>query len=164
MTLCSPGPGLLAEGEGSPPRSRIAAGFIFAACETAAMTAAPLAPELRAFLDHRHDELGRCFAAAGLPWPPPQWSRQRTDRALLASDWLIEAALRAPQQFAGDVLAPPPPLPSPAEFERSEDFAEALRRHRRAMSLHILVDDLGEHDSTLATLDRASRLAEACIE
>ena len=164
MTLCSPGPGQLAEGEGSPPRSRIAAGFIFAACETAAMTAAPLAPELRAFLDHRHDELGRCFAAAGLPWPPPQWSRQRTDRALLASDWLIEAALRAPQQFAGDVLAPPPPLPDPAGFERSEDFAEALRRHRRAMSLHILVDDLGEHDSTLATLDRASRLAEACIE
>ncbi|MBK7144529.1 MAG: bifunctional [glutamate--ammonia ligase]-adenylyl-L-tyrosine phosphorylase/[glutamate--ammonia-ligase] adenylyltransferase [Xanthomonadales bacterium] len=129
------------------------------------MTAASLAPELRAFLAHRHEELGRSFREAGLVWPPAAWSRQRSDQVLLASDWLIEAALRAPRQFSDEVLAPePPPLPDPSGFERSEDFAETLRRYRRAMSLRILVDDLDDAERTLGTLNRASRLAEDCIE
>jgi len=165
ITLCSRGPGQLAEGEGSPPRSRIAAGFIFSACQNPPMTDACPAPELRDFLRQRHDELTRRFAEEALVWPPPSWSAERGDRALLASDWLIEAALRSPRQFLDDVVADvAPALPDPAGFERSDDFAEALRRYRRAMSLRILVDDLGDEDTTLATLARASRLAEDCIE
>ncbi len=129
------------------------------------MTDACPAPELRDFLRQRHDELTRRFAEEALVWPPPSWSAERGDRALLASDWLIEAALRSPRQFLDDVVADvAPALPDPAGFERSDDFAEALRRYRRAMSLRILVDDLGDEDTTLATLARASRLAEDCIE
>jgi glutamate-ammonia-ligase adenylyltransferase len=165
ITLCSRGPGRLAEGEGSPPRSRIAAGFIFSACQNPPMNHARLAPELRDFLQLRHDELARRFADDGWIWPPPAWSRERADRALLASDWLIEAALRAPGQFLDEVVADrPPALPDPLGFERSEDFAEALRRYRRATSLRILIDDLGDEDTTLSTLERATRLAEDCIE
>lgn len=122
-------------------------------------------PELSAFLGQRHDELERRFVEDGLVWPPSAWSARCGDRALLMSDWLIEAALRAPQQFLDDVVAETPPaLPDPYGFERSEDFAEALRRFRRATSLRILVDDLGDDDTTLATLARATRLAEDCIE
>jgi glutamate-ammonia-ligase adenylyltransferase len=129
------------------------------------MTDPRLTPDLRDFLQLRHDELGRRFAADGLAWPPATWSSQRTDRALLASDWLIEAALRAPQAFLDDVAAATvPTLPDPANVERSEDFAESLRRYRRAMSLRILVDDLDDADTTLQTLERATRLAEDCIE
>ena len=50
ITLCSRGPGQLAEGEGSPPRSQIAAGFIFLACQNPPMIDARLAPELREHL------------------------------------------------------------------------------------------------------------------
>lgn len=129
------------------------------------MTEARNCAELRVFLDHRHDELARRFHEDGLNWPPAAWTGVRGDRALLASDWLIEAALRSPRQFLDDVVADREPvLPDPHGFDRSEEFAEALRRYRRAMSLRILVDDLGDSDTTLATLERASRLAEDCIE
>ncbi len=165
MALCSPGPGQQAEGEGSPPRSRIAAGLSFPACETAPMIDPRTIPELNAFLDQRHDELTRRFAEDGLVWPPSAWPLAHCDRALLTSDWLIEAALRAPARFLDDVVAAlPPVLPDPSGYERSEDFAEALRRYRRAMSLRILIDDLADADTTLQTLARASRLAEDCIE
>lgn len=129
------------------------------------MTNAPLAPDVRAFIDHRQDVLRRRFAECGLAWPPPSWSALRTERALLASDWLAEAALRDPQAFLDEVVSvTPPALPDPLGFDRSESFADALRRYRRAMSLRILIDDLDDGDPTLSTLRRATALAEDCIE
>ncbi len=129
------------------------------------MNAPGYPPELENFLSHRHDALTQCFAAAGLQWPPQTWSRQGADAALLASDWLSEAAMRAPQAFLDDVTATDAPaLPDPLAYDSTDAFAEALRRYRRAMSLRILIDDLDDADATLATLRRASRLAEECIE
>lgn len=129
------------------------------------MTASRFAPDVRAFLDHRHDELTRRFGDEGLSWPPHGWTPQRCEQALLASDWLFEAAMRAPGQFVDDVVAASAPtLPDPAGHDSSEAYAEALRRYRRAMSLRILVDDLEDADRTLSTLERATRLAEECIE
>jgi glutamate-ammonia-ligase adenylyltransferase len=110
------------------------------------------------------------------------------DRVLLASDFAMEEFRRRPE-LLGLLQAVEPassassvrtrsgptkarkasgPGPGPEAFlpPRPDDpeLSIALRRYRRAESLSIIIDDLCGRDSVERTLDRATTIAETCID
>lgn len=108
------------------------------------------------------------------------------DRVLLASDFAFEEFRRRPELLqllekkprtagrskprsgAADSGAPLrgfiQPAAAPAPALDDPDLSGSLRRHRRAESLSIIVDDLLGRDNVERTLERATVLAERCIE
>jgi glutamate-ammonia-ligase adenylyltransferase len=113
------------------------------------------------------------------------------DRVLLASDFAFEEFRRRPE-LLGLLRPAARRLPAKSVRTRSEptvartarqtggagpgtdafappslddaDLSTSLRCFRRAESLSIIVDDLAGRDSVERTLERATRLAERCIE
>lgn len=89
------------------------------------------------------------------------------DQVMLASDFAIEELRRRPELL--DLFDDPSRGAAAARLidvprVDDADLSGALRRYRRAESLSIIVDDLTGRDSVERTLDRATALAERCIE
>ena len=111
--------------------------------------------------------------SAALPASWAGWLRERRaaldalqapaelDGVLLASDFAFEEFRRRPELLGlldgSAAIGAPPQADDP-------DLGSALRRHRRAESLSIIVDDVLGRDEVERTLERATTLAEHCIE
>ena len=133
-----------------------------------------MAGELPAHWQHWLDEQRAALGAAS--------ANLALDRVLLASDFAFEEFRRRPELLG--LLQPGKGVRTRSEPARARkirgsgpgpdavlslsaddpNLSASLRRYRRAESLSIIIDDLLDRDDVERTLERATVLAERCIE